>query len=171
MSSLHSSIANLRPRMTIELSEAIKRLIPLQVRLPNRLRPLTDTARYAAELYLAQTSHGPAVIWLDAFWCDNDPLDACHIAYAQPQPRRMESSDPATEHALCWVDNSPRWGSHCIPYQNPVIIEPLRRGSPAWPDYEAWHNARGVRGVRCNRSEGWEHAKLAFGTLVQQRIE
>jgi hypothetical protein len=157
--------------MTIELADAIQRLIPLQVRLPNRYRPLTDTARYAAELYLALTSRGRAVIWLDGFWCDKDPLDACHIAYAQPQPQAFKLPGTETAETLRWIDNHPRWGPHCIPYQRPVIIEPLSRGSPAWPDYTAWRNARGVRGVRCNRSAGWEHAKLAFGTLIQQLIE
>lgn len=157
--------------MTIELAEAIQRLIPLQVCLPNRYRPLTDTARYAAELYIALTSTGRAIIWLDGFWCDKEPVDACHIAYAEPKPQPTEAKGPDLPASLRWIDNNPRWGPHCIPYQRPVIIEPLRRGSPAWPDFEAWRNARGVRGIRCNRNAGWEHIKRAFGTVIHQRIE
>lgn len=157
--------------MTIELAETIQRLIPLQVRLPNRYRPLSYTARYAAELYLAMTGKGRAVIWLDAFWCDKAPLDACHIAYAEPQPQVMPSEEADRPDMLRWVDNHPRWGPHCIPYQRPVIIEPIHRDSPAWPDFEAWRNARSVRGTRCNRNAGWKHVKLAFGTLIQQQLK
>ncbi|RKT46524.1 hypothetical protein [Thiocapsa rosea] len=51
-------------------AEAIKRGIPLQVVLPDRRRPFDLDRRSVAEIFLAETKLGAAVIGLEPFWCE-----------------------------------------------------------------------------------------------------
>jgi hypothetical protein len=92
----------------MELAEAIKRLIPLQVVLPDRRHPLTTVAQYAAEVFLADTTAGAAVIWLDPFWCQHP--DGCHIAYAQPRPAG-QTTNPATARAVSPTRTRSSWSA------------------------------------------------------------
>jgi hypothetical protein len=68
----------------MKFSEAVKRLLPLQVRLPDRYNPLLTVVRYVAEVFIVETIHGPAIVWLDPFWSERSPEAACHIAYVRP---------------------------------------------------------------------------------------
>jgi hypothetical protein len=123
----------------MELAEAIQLLTPLQVRLPDRTHPLQTAARPAAEVFLVDTTDGPAVVWLDPFWC-REPGGAWHIAYASPRSNGTQR---------CWVDHEPHYGPHCLAYQKPVVFERLSPESPAWSEYEAWLHYRGEQGMGC----------------------
>jgi hypothetical protein len=69
----------------MEFAEALKRHLRLQVQIPDRTKPLETLVRYAAEVFLVETAQGPAVIWLDPFWCDRSSAESCHIAYVSPR--------------------------------------------------------------------------------------
>ncbi|WP_295887969.1 hypothetical protein [uncultured Thiohalocapsa sp.] len=145
----------------MDLAEAIKKLVPLQVRIPNPRKPLDLEAHYAAEVFLAETPHGVAVIWLGPYWCDKPDTAVAHIAYAEPV--RQGSAER-------WVDNDPRFGPHCIPYQKPFVIERLRSDSAAWKDYKAWQHRRAGKGQSCWRRAAWERVEQELAELVQQRL-
>jgi hypothetical protein len=145
----------------MELAEAIRQLTPLQVRIPNRHKPLELDAHYAAEVFLVETAQGVAVVWLEPFWCDRSGETVARIAYADPicldeKPR--------------WVDNDPRFGPHCIPYQKPFVMERLRRDSPAWQDYKAWQTWRAMKGRDCGRRAAWERITQELPNVVKRRV-
>jgi hypothetical protein len=91
----------------MDFDEALKRHLPLQIRIPDRTNPLQTLVRYAAEVFLVDTNHGPAVVWLDPFWCERSPAKSCHIAYVSPRCNAKPGR---------WIDNEPRSGPHCIAY-------------------------------------------------------
>lgn len=142
----------------MELAEAIKRLIPLQVVLPDRRHPLTTVAQYAAEVFLADTTAGAAVIWLDPFWCQHP--DGCHIAYAQPRPG---------EGGNRWADHEPRYGPGCLAYQNPVVLERVDQTSGNWEVHQAWLRWRAERLENCGRKAAWKQAERCFGERILAR--
>jgi hypothetical protein len=72
-------------------AEAIKQGIPLQVVLPNRRRPFELERRNVAEIFLAETRLGAAVIWLEPYWCEMPIEKACRISYADPLETTAES--------------------------------------------------------------------------------
>jgi hypothetical protein len=145
----------------MDLAEAIKQLVPLQVRIPNPKKPLDLDPHYAAEVFVVDTAHGAAVVWLDPFWCDKPDDPVVHIAYAEPIRQRDEER---------WVDNDPRYGPRCIAYQKPFIIERLRRESSAWQDYKAWQAWRGMKGKECGRRAAWSRAEQDLPGLIHQRL-
>jgi hypothetical protein len=145
----------------MDLAEAIKQLVPLQIRLPNRRKPLDLEPHYAAEVFLTETTHGLAMVWMDAFWCDGPDEDVVHIAYADPAGHGDGER---------WVDNDPRFGPHCIPYQKPVIVERLRRDSAAWKDYKAWQAWRAMKGKDCGRRAAWQRVERTLPNIVQRRL-
>lgn len=53
----------------MELEEAVKQRVPLQIRIPNPRNPRAPTVGAVAEVFLVETRQGPAVVWLDPFWC------------------------------------------------------------------------------------------------------
>ncbi|WP_295539676.1 hypothetical protein [uncultured Thiohalocapsa sp.] len=145
----------------MDLTQAIKQFLPLQVRMPNPRKPLELDTHYAAEVFLAETPQGAAVIWLDPYWCDQPDAGTVHIAYAAPV---------ALGDAERWVDNDPRFGPRCIPYQKPFVLERLRRDSPAWPTYQDWQTRRATRGKDCARHAAWQRVEHELGELVRRRI-
>lgn len=142
----------------MELTEAIERLIPLQVVLPDRRRPLTTAPQYAAEAFVAETRTGNAIIWLDPFWCEQ--TSACHIAYAAPK---------ADTSGKRWVDQDPRYGPGCLAYQRPVIFERLERESSAWEAYVAWQHWRSQHADDCGRQAAWQRVEECFGDQILAR--
>lgn len=142
----------------MELDEAIKRLIPLQVRLVNRQSPIEPVPYYAAEVFLADTKYGAAVIWLDPFWFEE--AGRCHITYADPR------WDEATNR---WIDQQPRWGPGCIAYQKPVIFERVDAESSAWESYRAWQHWRAGKGDEYGRRAAWKHVEAAYGDRIRFR--
>lgn len=144
----------------MDFAEALRRRIPLQVRLPDPTQPLEPRVRYAAEVFLVETVQGPAVVWLDPFWYDKTPEAACHIAYARPDG----DSGPGR-----WVDNEPRYGPRCSVCQKPFLMEHLERGSPAWPDFKAWQLWREGKADRCGRKAAWKRVAEVFGGLIIER--
>jgi hypothetical protein len=144
----------------MEFTEALKRHIPLQVRIPDRTKPLETLARYAAEVFLVETQQGPAVVWIDPFWCERSAAESYHIAYASPKPNAKPGR---------WVDPEPRYGPHCIAYQNPFVMEQLEHNSSAWADYKAWQIWRDGRGEQCGRRAAWKRVEAAFGELIVKR--
>jgi hypothetical protein len=52
----------------MELADAIKCLMPLQVEIPYPKRPLQLQGVPAAEVFLVESVRGAAVVWLDLFW-------------------------------------------------------------------------------------------------------
>jgi hypothetical protein len=142
----------------MELAEAIKRLIPLQVVLPDRRHPLTTVAQYAAEVFLADTTAGPAVIWLEPFWCERP--ESCHIAYAQPRAREGGSR---------WVDPEPRFGPGCLAYQKPVILERVDQTSGNWEVHQAWLRWREGKEEHCGRKAAWTQVERCFGERILAR--
>ena len=115
----------------MEFDEALRRQLPLQIRIANPRKPLETLVRPVAQAFLVDTTHGRAVIWLDPFWCDGTREETCHIAYATPR------SDPKLER---WLDNDPRYGPRCLAYQKPFLMELLKPESPAWSEYRAWRD-------------------------------
>jgi hypothetical protein len=144
----------------MELTEAVKRHLPLQVRLPDRTKPLESLVLYAAEVFLVETGQGPAVIWLDPFWCERAAAESCHIAYVSPRRNNRPGR---------WIDTEPRYGPYCIAYQNPFVIEQLDQASPAWSEYKAWKIWREGRGEQCGRRAAWERMTTTFGDLILAR--
>lgn len=145
----------------MELCEAVRKLVPLQIRLPDRRRPLTLIVRGVAELFIAETTQGPAVIWLETFWCKSQPSGRCYIAYAAPRPDQLIER---------WVDHNPRYGPHCLGYQRPVVIERITRDSPAWREHQAWQAWRARLGASCDRSAAWQTVLRQFGDLIKERV-
>lgn len=145
----------------MDLADAIKQLVPLQVRLPNPKKPLDLDAHYAAEVFLAETTHGLAVVWLDPYWCDKPDAGVAHIAYADPARQR---------DAERWVDNDPRFGPHCIPYQKPFVMERIRRDSPAWQPYKHWQSWRAMKGQDCGRRAAWQRVERELADVVRRRL-
>jgi hypothetical protein len=152
----------------MELADAIKRLIPLQVRLPDPKHPLQLEPGAVAEVFLVDTVQGPAVVWLDPFWCDaangtSGHSGHCHIAYASPVGQPMDER---------WSDHDPAFGPHCIPWQKPFIIERLHPdpASPAWRTYKAWQQRRSADSRACGRRAAWERVQRRFGPLIRQRV-
>ncbi|KAA6185525.1 hypothetical protein F2Q65_08585 [Thiohalocapsa marina] len=146
----------------MELADAIRQHIPLQIRLPDPRRPLVLDSRYVAEAFLVQTRHGPGLVWLDAFWCKWPDLEVCHIAYATPVAKDDEQR---------WVDQYPRYGPGCLAYQKPVIVERLDADSQAWIDYKVWQNWRAVHHADCDREAAWRHVETVLsGIDIQRRV-
>ncbi|MGB5834192.1 MAG: hypothetical protein WBG92_19710 [Thiohalocapsa sp.] len=145
----------------MELSEAIRQLIPLQVCIPNPRQPLELVPHFAAEVFVVETARSRAVVWLDAFWCEQSDAAVCHIAYADP--RRQNDADR-------WVDNDPRFGPKCLAYQKPVILERLDPRSSAWTVFRSWQSWRTVKGGACSRREAWKRAKQDFAEIAESPI-
>lgn len=144
----------------MEFQEALKKRLPLQIRLPNPRRPLESGVRHVAEAFLVDTTQGPAVVWLDPFWCGGLPEQVCHIAYASPR------GDAKSER---WIDNDPRYGPRCLAYQKPFLMERLDPESPAWSEYEAWRGWLDGKPDLCGREAAWAQVKAAFGELIVAR--
>lgn len=145
----------------MDLTEAVKQLLPLQLRLPYPHKPLTLDTRYAAEVFVVETVRGTAVVWIDPDWCDKPDEQTVHIAYATPV--RQADTDR-------WVDNEPRYGPHCIPYQKPFVIERLNRSSPVWSEYKSWQLRRATKGKPCGRLAAWQRVEQELAGIVQRRL-
>lgn len=146
----------------MDFTQAIKQLLPLQVRIPNPRKPLQLETHYVAEVFLAETPKGVAVVWLDPYWCEKPDAVVVHIAYAKPSA--------AQTHAERWVDNDPRFGPRCIPYQKPFVMERLGRDSPAWSVYKDWQERRAMKGQECGRHAAWQRVEQDLGEVVQRRL-
>jgi hypothetical protein len=144
----------------MELTEALKRHLPLQIHIPCRSNPLQTLIGYAAEVFLVETQHGPAVVWVDPFWFDKCPQDTCHIAYARPR---------GAARAGRWVDQEPRYGPRCLVCQKPFVIELVDRDSSAWPDCKAWRLWRAGKAKQCGRTAAWGRVEEVFGDLILER--
>jgi hypothetical protein len=168
--------ARVTKRRSMELADAIKRLMPLQVQMPDPKSPLQLQAVPAAEVFLVETVVGAAVVWLDLFWCAsecgdpepavNAPLPSskasrCHIAYAVPRPQ---------SGADRWVDDYPSFGPRCIAWQKPFAIERLSPQSAGWRLYLDWQSRRVSYGGSAGRNAAWRHVKMAFEGLIRSRI-
>lgn len=145
----------------MDLAKAIEQLVPLQVLLPNRRKPLELDAHCVAEMFLVGTTHGNAVVWLEPGWCDKPEEAVVQVAYAEPV-RRGDADR--------WVDNDPRFGPRCIAYQKPVVIERIDQASPAWRDYRAWQTLRAGRGDACGRRAAWHRVEQALGQTLLRRL-
>lgn len=141
----------------MELREAIDRELPLQVRLPNPKQPLSTQVRCAAEVFLVETTHGSAVVWMDTFWPEAPPAQAIHIAYARP------ASDPAGRR---WVDEYPRYGPRSLVCQKPFVIERMGSDSPQWPDFLAWRERVEQAPGKCGRGPAWECIRRSLADLL-----
>jgi len=150
-----------RHESVMELAEAIRQLTPLQLQIPNPRRPLQWQAHCAAEVFLVKTTRGPAVVWVEAFWCRADTDRVAHIAYASP--RRQGAEDR-------WIDQDPRYGPHCLAYQRPVVIERVTKTSPVWRDHKAWQVWRAGQGSACGRRAAWQRVQNELGPLIQERL-
>jgi hypothetical protein len=163
-------------RRSMELADAIKRLIPLQVQIPDPKSPLQLHAVPAAEVFLVETERGAAVVWLDLFWCASAPgnraptVDAaqtdrtagrCHIAYAVPRPQSGVDR---------WVDDDPSFGPRCIAWQKPFVIERLNARSEGWRHYRDWRSQQPSYGSAGGRHAAWRHAESVFGDLIRARV-
>jgi hypothetical protein len=155
------SLSQYRHIVIMDLAEAIKRLVPLQILLPNPRKPLELDAHCVAEMFLVGTTHGGAVVWLEPGWCDKPDESAVQIAYAQPVHRG---------EADRWVDSDPRFGPRCIAYQKPVVIEGIDKDSPAWRDYRAWQVSRAMKGKECGRRAAWQRVEQELGDTLLQRL-
>jgi hypothetical protein len=160
----------------MELADAIKRLMPLQVQMPNPKSPLQLQAVPAAEVFLVETVRGAAVVWLDLFWCTAEygareaTVDAalpsrkasrCHIAYAVPRPQ------PGVDR---WVDNNPSFGPRCIAWQKPFVIERLHARSEGWRHYRDWRSQQPSYGSAGGRHAAWRHVETVFEDLIRFRV-
>jgi hypothetical protein len=146
----------------MEFAEALRRRLPLQVRLPVHSNPLKTNVRYAAEVFMVETAFGPAVVWLDPFWCNDPTKLSCHIAYASPK------EDADNER---WIDKDPRYGPFCLVSQKPFVMEPLDSASPAWGEYKAWRSWRRGRAEHFGRKAAWDAAQHAFQELrIERRV-
>jgi hypothetical protein len=145
----------------MELAEAIRRFMPLQLQIPNPRKPLEPQAIGAAKVFLIESKYGSAVVWLEAFWCREAHAPVARIAYAKPR------QDGTVER---WVDHDPRYGPRCLAYQRPFIIERLTRHSPLWRDHRAWQSWRAMQGQVCGRRRAWQRAADELGKLVVKRL-
>jgi hypothetical protein len=144
----------------MELIEAIEQRVPLQVPIPNPRKPLRLVAHSAAEVFIVETSHGPAVVWVDTFWCKRPNETVCHIAYAEPRTHVKPDR---------WIDNEPRYGPRCLAYQKPVILERMTPQSPAWKDFQSWQTWRSGRGADCGRPAAWQRVEQELGEFIVSR--
>jgi hypothetical protein len=144
----------------MELIEAIKQLVPLQLPIPNPRKPMQLVAHCPAEVFLVHTDRGPAVVWVDTFWCERPNESVCHIAYAVPRT----SSSPDR-----WIDNEPRYGPRCLAYHKPVVLERLTPQASAWKDFQSWQHWRSGRGADCGRTAAWQRVKQELGELIVSR--
>jgi hypothetical protein len=142
-------------------AEAIKQGIPLQVVLPDRRRPFELDRRGVAEIFLAETTLGAAVIWLEPDWCEMPIRKVARISYADPLEKTPESR---------WVDEEPRYGPHCIAYQKPFLVERLTSASPAWNAYSAWSIRRAGKGRDCDREAAWKRIEAELAGIVTARL-
>lgn len=147
--------------MFVELAEAIRRHVPLQLQIPNPEKPLALKPHCAAEVFLIASTSGPAVVWLDAFWCRDETARPARIAYVTPRQDGLEDR---------WVDHDPRFGRHCLAYQNPFIIERLTRESPVWREYQSWQTWGASQGRACERQSAWQHVEQTLGDLIERRL-
>ncbi len=145
----------------MNLAEAIRQFVPLELCIPNPRKPLELDSRCAAEVFVVETSHGPGVVWLEPFWCEKPDEQVAHIAYVDPT--RHGDTDR-------WVDNDPRYGPRCIPYQKPFVIRRLGRDSAAWRDYKAWQTWRAMKGKACGRRTAWQRAEQELAGIVESRL-
>lgn len=130
----------------MELAEAIKKSTPLKIVLPFRAKPLEREDRCVAEMFMIDTKAGAAVVWLEPYWPAHPDRRVCQICYA----------DPVEKDATSWVDNRPRFGPFCIPYQSPFLVEQLTAESSLWRPFLDWHSWRHARRSQCLRSKAWE---------------
>jgi hypothetical protein len=160
----------------MQLADAINRLMPLQVQMPDPKSPLQLQAVPAAEVFLVETIRGAAVVWLDLFWCapargNREPTvtaalpsrraSRCHIAYAAPRPQ---------SGADRWIDRDPAFGPHCIAWQKPFVIERLHAGSEGWLRYVNWQSQRSAYGSASGRQAAWCHAETVLGGVIRSRV-
>ncbi|MCF7982834.1 MAG: hypothetical protein K9L70_00365 [Thiohalocapsa sp.] len=145
----------------MELTDAIKLLVPLQVRMPQRTRPLQLCSHYAAEVFVVETVNGRGVVWVDPYWCDKPSDAVCHIAYARPAGDADDNR---------WIDRDPRYGPNCIPYQKPFVLERLTRESSTWNDYRSWQAWRAARGKACDRQAAWQRVRSELSHVVERRV-
>jgi hypothetical protein len=138
-------------------AEAIKQGIPLQVVLPNRRKPFELDRRSVAEIFLAETRLGAAVIWLEPYWCEMPIEKVSRISYADPLETTAETR---------WADQEPRYGPHCIAYQKPFLVERLTSASPAWNEYSAWSIRRVGKGRECDRDAAWKRVESELKGIV-----
>ncbi|WP_462322207.1 hypothetical protein [Halochromatium sp.] len=144
----------------MDLADAIRSLIPLQLLIPNPRKPLQLKAHCAADTFLVETTQGAAVVWVEAFWCKEPSERVARIAYARPR------HDGFRER---WVDHDPGYGPHCLAYQRPFIIERLTRESPVWRDYKAWQYWRASQGHCCGRRAAWQRIEQELGDGIVRR--
>lgn len=133
----------------MEFSSAVDQRLPLQIRIPDRRNPLTDEYRCLAEVFIADTRLGPAVIWLEPFWHESDNQRVAGISYSAPSARPQGS---------LWIDDNPSFGPHCIAYQRPFVIEQLTAESPLWRDYLAWRSYAVTNQNLCSAEKAWQRA-------------
>jgi hypothetical protein len=145
----------------MNLEEALALGFPLQVQVPDRRKPLTTRIHYAAEVFLVDTTHGPAVIWLEPFWCEAAAAEACHIAYASPA---------SNGSAMRWVDQQPRYGPKCLAYQKPFVIERLDEQSEAWGRYQEWQRWQARQPAGSDRAAAWRQVETTFSELGLVRL-
>ena len=143
----------------MELSEAVKRQLPLQIQVPKRKNPLVYDSCYAAEVFLVETIRGPGIVWLDPFWNEGSPDQVCHIAYASPN-----GSKPGR-----WIDNEPRYGPKCLVCQKPFLMERLDPRSPCWSYYRAWKYWCAGKADECGREVAWKLVEAEFRHLIVER--
>lgn len=151
----------MRHGIVMELAEAIRRLIPLQLKIPNPRKPLQLKAHCVADAFLVETGCGPAVAWVEAFWCKSETDRVAHIAYAQPHQYDEEDR---------WVDHDPSYGPYCLAYLRPFLIERITKDSITWRDHKAWQHWRASQGNACGRRAAWERIEREFGALIQERL-
>ena len=144
----------------MELVDAIRQMMPLQVRIPNPQKPLQTVVHCAAEVFSVETRYGPAVVWLEPFWCARPDEQICRIAYVNPK---------ATSSVARWVDQDPHYGPHSLVYLKPFIIEKVGRHSDAWKDCEAWRHWRAGRAQECGRRAAWMRVKAELSDIVTKR--
>jgi hypothetical protein len=145
----------------MELAEAIQESLPLQVLLPNPRRPLQIEPHLVAEVFVVDTSYGPAVVWLEPFWCGSPDPQVCRIAYASPRLGRGGRR---------WADQQPRYGPRCLAYQKPFIIERLGQDSPASAERRAWDRWRAEKDRDCDRDAAWRRVETELRDLNIRRL-
>lgn len=145
----------------MDLAGAIRNLTPLQLQIPVPRRPLQLKAHCVADAFLVETERGPAVVWVEVFWCNEQAGSVARIAYARPQQNGSEER---------WVDHDPRYGPQCLAYQRPFIIERLSQESPAWRDYKARQHWRASQGNACGRRAAWQRIEQDLGDSIVQRL-
>jgi hypothetical protein len=146
----------------MELVDAVRQMLPLQIRIPEPRRPLQTAPHCAAEVFLVETRYGPAVVWLEPFWCERPEDQVCRIAYANPK---------AMSSATRWVDQDPHYGPRCLAYLKPFVIEQACRDSAVWKDCEVWRRQRAARGTPCGRRAAWMRVKAELSDIITKRLD